>query len=570
MESNIQELFVDGKATKVWADEDLAAQLDAGGHLRRYGQNGDEILLDRYDGRWLIEGGLGEWVGSGGEAVSEPGLDKLRYEGLPGDDHSIEVEGLGEVTFLETMRKEEAIQREKEKQQASSQARAAAGDHAGHYGPSHVPMKKTHSSRGGKGGNAIPFCYEDMNAMAKGEEGADEARAGGAEPTKQPQDHDPDDNFVPVFTLPEGVSAPTSLKLHLVIAGTARRTLTSPQLEVLLRVKQAGNESFEFLSPDSMLHAYYQLLKSFGKARLHEEIAEGQRLQQRRQEEREKEAALVADDESAAQLAMGLLGGSYFDGASSSADEEGKGVGESDAAALEEGAEEITPVPPPSPDRKLDPDGANVQFTVVVKKTALKAVSRPLQEFTGDDMSDEGAEGDMQVPAVLPVVPAPEGAALVKDVVLEAQSTAEEVVGGGSPASPASMGSEKRGRSSSTSRSRSRSRHRSSRRSRSRSRHRGRRSRSRSRYRGRRSRSRSRRSRSRSRHRERCSRSRPRRSRSRSRHRERCSRSRSRRGSSRRHSSKRSRRSRSHGRDRSSRRSRRRTSRSQSRGRRRH
>lgn len=53
----------------------------------------------------------------------------------------------------------------------------------------------------------------------------------------------------------------------------------SSKLEVLLRLKQAANAAFSFLSVDDPVHSYYLFLKSWGESALAAEYTRQQRLQ---------------------------------------------------------------------------------------------------------------------------------------------------------------------------------------------------------------------------------------------------------------------------------------------------
>lgn len=57
-----------------------------------------------------------------------------------------------------------------------------------------------------------------------------------------------------------GPSVPSSAAEHAMIELTARRVAAQPQLEVMLRIKQAGAAEFAFLDPDHSLHSYYRHL----------------------------------------------------------------------------------------------------------------------------------------------------------------------------------------------------------------------------------------------------------------------------------------------------------------------
>lgn len=61
------------------------------------------------------------------------------------------------------------------------------------------------------------------------------------------------------------------------------------QLEVLLRLRQASNVAFSFLSDGDLLHSYYLFLKSWGESALASEYVRQQRLQAERADEKDKQ-----------------------------------------------------------------------------------------------------------------------------------------------------------------------------------------------------------------------------------------------------------------------------------------
>lgn len=69
---------------------------------------------------------------------------------------------------------------------------------------------------------------------------------------------------------------------------------------MLLRLKQASNEAFSFLSHDDPIHPYYVFLKSWGEAALGKEYARQQRLQVERAEAKLKAEADEKDRAAAA------------------------------------------------------------------------------------------------------------------------------------------------------------------------------------------------------------------------------------------------------------------------------
>ena len=87
-------------------------------------------------------------------------------------------------------------------------------------------------------------------------------------------DATPRESWRPQYTIlpfPETIHAwPSSASEHLIVEKTARRVAMQPQLEVMLRLRQDGVASFNFINPDNELHAYYRHLI----ARASRELAE--------------------------------------------------------------------------------------------------------------------------------------------------------------------------------------------------------------------------------------------------------------------------------------------------------
>lgn len=77
-------------------------------------------------------------------------------------------------------------------------------------------------------------------------------------------DVSPRESWRPQYTLlpfPETMRTwPSSASEHLVVEKTARRVAMQPQLEVMLRLRQDGVASFNFINPDNELHSYYRHL----------------------------------------------------------------------------------------------------------------------------------------------------------------------------------------------------------------------------------------------------------------------------------------------------------------------
>lgn len=236
----------------------------------------------------------------------------------------------------------------------------------GYYGrtaqpPSPAPARGTWA--------AIPGPQHSSEEKPGGVHG--EAGAGGGESTEGEATRvsGDDEAFVAEFGLPEGMVVPPTSRQHMMIVGTARTAVRSPQvrrgsvwarreegraekscgchdqirvseaedgrclktinssltfsrwprdlrriarighggqLEVLLRLKQAGNAAFSFLLDGDPLHPYYLYLKSWGEGALDAEYVRQQRLQaqraeekQRRMEEEAKAQARMQEEKSA-------------------------------------------------------------------------------------------------------------------------------------------------------------------------------------------------------------------------------------------------------------------------------
>lgn len=124
---------------------------------------------------------------------------------------------------------------------------------------------------------------------------------------------------------------------------TAVKSISAPQLEVMLKVKQGDNPEFAFLKPDNECHSYYVWLKE-------------------QQEQMRKEKATV-------EKAGGL---DLLDMYSSSSDEE------STCDEVKLGGDAVAT---PSADASIEPDvGVTAASTIAVEK-----VKRPNNAVVGDD-----------------------------------------------------------------------------------------------------------------------------------------------------------------------------------------
>ncbi|PSN33758.1 hypothetical protein C0J52_21672 [Blattella germanica] len=219
-----EELLVFGYSCKLFRDDEKALFIDQGKHLIPW--MGDESLkIDRYDGRGALydlkqyeplPGGhdANKWVGlSDSERRVEQLCDEERYRAL---HHNEE---------------EEALYQEEE-------------------------LKRLHKALNSKSYGEVAFNYEEDAQQGKLEEKKDgeqteEETEGGDEPFVAP----------PELDIPINMVLPESVKLNAIIEKTALFiSQQGAQMEILLKMKQASNPQFQFLSFDSPLHPYYRHL----------------------------------------------------------------------------------------------------------------------------------------------------------------------------------------------------------------------------------------------------------------------------------------------------------------------
>ncbi|KDR07998.1 hypothetical protein L798_02448, partial [Zootermopsis nevadensis] len=218
------ELLVFGYSCKLFRDDEKALFIDQGKHLIPW--MGDESLkIDRYDGRGALydlkqyeaqPGGhdANRWVGlSDAERRAEQLCDEERYRSL---HHNEE---------------EEALYQEEE-------------------------LKRLHKALGSKSYGEVAFNYEEDPGSGKLEEKEQ------GEPTEEEVEGG-DEPFVvpPELDVPINMALPDSVKLNAIIEKTALFiSQQGAQMEILLKMKQANNPQFQFLSFDSQLHPYYRHL----------------------------------------------------------------------------------------------------------------------------------------------------------------------------------------------------------------------------------------------------------------------------------------------------------------------
>nr|XP_018913320.1 PREDICTED: splicing factor, suppressor of white-apricot homolog [Bemisia tabaci] len=213
-----EELLVFGYSCKLFRDDQRALLIDQGKHLIPW--MGDESLkIDRYDGRGTLydlsmyealPDGQDRWFGlSSEERYVEQMCDEERYRALT------------------TNEDEEALYQEEELKRLQQ---ALDGEKA--YGQ-------------------VGFTYSEE----KKEEGEENE-------TKKEEEEDEEDApfIVPhELDIPVGMVVPEKTKLNAIIERTAQFICEQgAQMEVLLKMKQANNPQFQFLSFGSALHPYYR------------------------------------------------------------------------------------------------------------------------------------------------------------------------------------------------------------------------------------------------------------------------------------------------------------------------
>ncbi|CAM9527992.1 unnamed protein product, partial [Ectocarpus sp. 12 AP-2014] len=309
----LQQLYVQSYACQVFRDDPAATAVQDGAHLRPLtvpqDPEGEPLMLDRFDARWMLD--LSDFSKGTGSALpaklaaEERKADGLRYEGLPGGDHSLVVEGLGQFAPTGSY--------------AHGGSRGGLGDEEeeeepevyGYYGRTASPPPT--SANAGRGAWATaqpppPPADADPPPAPAAVAAGDGAGGGGSEPTKG-AGGDQFEEFVADFGIPEGLVAPATFRQHMMMVGTARTAVRSPQLEVLLRLKQQANEAFSFLSDEDPVHPYYLFLKSWGESALAAEYARQQRLQAERAEARQRQDQQRKEREAAAAKDLKFLAG---------------------------------------------------------------------------------------------------------------------------------------------------------------------------------------------------------------------------------------------------------------------
>ncbi|CAM9719330.1 unnamed protein product [Sphacelaria rigidula] len=251
-------------------------------------------MLDRFDARWMLDPtdfskGSSVLHRASSLTAEEQEVDSLRYLGLPNVDHSLEVEGLGRFAPQGSYAHggQGGLGDEDDENSPQEEVYGYYGRTSGR--PDHPPVTRGsyaaigHPDKSGLGSGSPDEGPGSVSGLASPVEGDEEAGAADDEAVGE------DEAFVADFRVPEGVVVPPTPRQHVMMVGTARTTVRSPQLEVLLRLKQASNAAFSFLSDGDPLHSYYLFLKSWGEAALGQEYARQQRLQTERADAKQRE-----------------------------------------------------------------------------------------------------------------------------------------------------------------------------------------------------------------------------------------------------------------------------------------
>lgn len=112
--------------------------------------------------------------------------------------------------------------------------------------------------------NAIPFNYDEIGPKVS------------SEALEEPEEVDTTP-FESKLELPPDVEPPDTLKQHQIIEKTAKFIASQgPQMEILLKTKQASNSQFNFLSHDGKYNVYYKHILSLIKAGTYQFHAENE------------------------------------------------------------------------------------------------------------------------------------------------------------------------------------------------------------------------------------------------------------------------------------------------------
>ncbi|XP_075232655.1 uncharacterized protein LOC142331003 [Lycorma delicatula] len=217
-DENEEELLVFGYSCKLFRDDEKALYIDQGKHLIPW-MGDDSLRIDRYD----VRGALYDLTQY--EAISGH-QEELFWINLSNEERRIEQlcdeERYRALTHNED---EEALYQEEE-------------------------LKRLHQALGSdKTYGQVSYSYEEENGESE-------------KPVQESnQTDDSDEPFIapPELDVPEDMVLPETVKLNAIIEKTAIFIIQQgSQMEIILKMKQASNPQFEFLSYHSALHGYYR------------------------------------------------------------------------------------------------------------------------------------------------------------------------------------------------------------------------------------------------------------------------------------------------------------------------
>ncbi|KAI8053901.1 hypothetical protein BDF22DRAFT_443240 [Syncephalis plumigaleata] len=226
------------------------AALDLNEFLQSWRDHG--VLLDRYDVRNLLDEQqldavrytekLGELTDSV-KFAEEQELDSMRYHDLDSDE---------EVLFdMDAQEREQHVEEKRKRNKLADEGREFYYDYGDsntntHHDNEHIESDRMEQQRS----SSADMISTRMN---------DHERA--ASITNAPLVTKPKvDAFTPTFSIPEDMIIPETKRLAEIIERTARylNASTDPQLEILIKAKQAHNRDFAFLDTRHYLHEYYK------------------------------------------------------------------------------------------------------------------------------------------------------------------------------------------------------------------------------------------------------------------------------------------------------------------------
>ncbi|KAI8916635.1 hypothetical protein DFJ77DRAFT_439880 [Powellomyces hirtus] len=210
-----------GYACRLFRNDAQAAQIDSGKHLLpwQHGANdgSEPLLIDRYDVRNLLE----DLSGFDNHAQEDDSDGITRADGTAVVVES-DQEELNKERYLDVDSDEEAMYDLDEEEQRIFKEEKRRRDRVG---PTEDQMDDTTAADdGSKEEPASPEVF-DLK-----------------------------------YPAPTGITPPTTSRLASIIEKTAKfvNASTNPQMEFLVKAKQAGNRDFAFMEVTSPLHAYYK------------------------------------------------------------------------------------------------------------------------------------------------------------------------------------------------------------------------------------------------------------------------------------------------------------------------